>query len=102
MRKFSIFLSTFVLLALLLTACGGEATNTSIPSTNVPPITAEVTSTSEGTTATETLGTGDLTTTPGVPGPEKTIQPVYPTCLISPSGIRMVSRWARWMTWFWM
>src|SRR5215208_3392244 len=64
MRKLSIFLSTFVLLALLLTACGGEETSTSVPSTDVPPITAEVTSTEA---VMETPAGTDTTTTPGVP-----------------------------------
>jgi len=67
MRKLSIFLSTFVLLALLLTACGGEETSTNIPNANVPPVTAEVTGTSEAGAETGTPATGDLTTTPGVP-----------------------------------
>jgi sporulation protein YlmC with PRC-barrel domain len=66
MRKLSIFLSTFILLALLLTACGGEETSTSVPSTEVPPITAEVTSTTEAV-MTETPAGTDMTTTPAVP-----------------------------------
>ena len=64
MRKQSIFLSIFILLALLLTACGGEETSTTVPSTNVPPITAEVTSTES---VTETPAGTDVTTTPAVP-----------------------------------
>jgi sporulation protein YlmC with PRC-barrel domain len=64
MRKLSKFLTTFVLLTLLLTACGGEETSTSIPSTEVPPITAEVTSTEA---VTETPAGTDMTTTPAVP-----------------------------------
>jgi sporulation protein YlmC with PRC-barrel domain len=66
MRKFSILLSLLVLAAMVLAACGGEETSTSIPTENVPPITAEVTGTSVSVTATEapTEGTG----TPGTPG----------------------------------
>ncbi len=66
MRKFSIVLSTVVMLAMLLTACGGQQTSTSVPSTNVPPVTVESTSTSEANMTTTPEG-GDLTTTPGVP-----------------------------------
>jgi sporulation protein YlmC with PRC-barrel domain len=70
MRKFSLLLSTIVVLALLLTACGGQETTTSIPSTNVPPVTVESTGT-EAPSATEAPtsapGASDLTTTPGVP-----------------------------------
>lgn len=71
MRKFSLLLSTIVVLALLLAACGGQETTTSIPSTNVPPVTVESTGT-EAPSATEAPtsapGTSDLTTTPpGVP-----------------------------------
>ena len=65
MRKFSILLSLLVLAAMVLAACGGEETSTSVPTDNVPPVTAEVTGTSVSGTATElpTEGTG----TPGVP-----------------------------------
>src|SRR5215216_7312517 len=66
MRKFSLLLSTIVVLALLLTACGGQETTTSVPSTNVPPVTMEATGT-EDAAATQAPGVGDLTTTPGVP-----------------------------------
>ena len=51
MRKVSFTLSVFVLLAMLLTACGGQATSTTIPVTNVPPVTVESTSTSAPTSA---------------------------------------------------
>src|SRR5690242_17977627 len=51
MRKVSFTLSVFVLLAMLLTACGGQATSTTIPATNVPPVTVESTSTSAPTSA---------------------------------------------------
>lgn len=67
MRRASVFMTMLVLAALLLAACGGEETSTSIPSTNVPPITAEVTSTSEPTGETATAEGTDTTTTPEVP-----------------------------------
>src|SRR5215212_1806475 len=69
MRKTSILLSMLIVVAMILTACGGEETSTTVPSDNVPPVTAEVTGTSEGDlgTATESPTTGDLTGTPGVP-----------------------------------
>ena len=51
MRRFSLLLSTIVVLALLLTACGGEQTSTSVPSTNVPPVTVEATETTSATEA---------------------------------------------------
>ena len=66
MSKFSISLSVFVLLAMLLTACGGQQSSTNVPSTNVPPVTEESTSTSEANMTTTPEG-GSLTTTPGVP-----------------------------------
>jgi sporulation protein YlmC with PRC-barrel domain len=74
MRKIGIILSVLVLAAMILVACGGEETNTSIPTQNVPPttveVTAEVTATSEvGTgTATEVPTEGITTGTPGTPG----------------------------------
>jgi len=67
MRKTSIFLSLLVMVAMLLTACGGEETSTTLPSTNVPPITAEVTNSGEVPSGTETTATAGTTTTPGVP-----------------------------------
>lgn len=66
MRKFSILLSSIMVLSLVLTACGGQETTTSIPSTNVPPVTVE--STSTVAMSTETATGSDLTTTPGTPG----------------------------------
>ena len=66
MRRVSILLSTIMIVSLLLAACGAEETSTTVPSTNVPPITVEATATEEGTT-TETVEPGDLTTTPGIP-----------------------------------
>src|SRR5215211_7796084 len=65
MRKTSLLLSMLIVVAMILTACGGEETSTSVPTDNVPPVTAEVTGTSVSGTATElpTEGTG----TPGVP-----------------------------------
>ena len=71
MRRVSLFLTTLVLAALLLAACGGQETTTSIPSTNVPPVTMESTSTMEATEAATEAATEppatDLTTTPAVP-----------------------------------
>lgn len=63
MRKFSLLLSTIVVLALALTACGGQQTSTSVPSTNVPPVTVESTAT-EAPSATEAPAT---TSTASVP-----------------------------------
>ena len=36
MRKFSLLLSVLVLAAMILAACGGEETSTSIPTEHVP------------------------------------------------------------------
>ena len=65
MRKFSMLFSILVVVAMLLTACGGEET-----STTVPPVTQDSTSTSEPSTTetgVATSATEDTTTTPGVP-----------------------------------
>jgi sporulation protein YlmC with PRC-barrel domain len=76
MRKINIFLTTLVLAALLLTACGAEETNTAAPNTTVspevPPVTADATGTDDGTSGTQAAGTEtvvatDTTTTPGIP-----------------------------------
>lgn len=76
MRKINIFLTTLVLAALLLTACGAEETSTTAPNTTaspeVPPVTADVTATDDGTSGTQAAGTEtvvptDTTTTPGIP-----------------------------------
>lgn len=72
MRKFSLLLSILVVVSMVLAACGAEETSTSVPSTNVPPITAESTATGDaaatGATATvDPNATGNTTTTPGVP-----------------------------------
>lgn len=66
MRRVSILLSTIMIVSLLLAACGAEETSTSVPGTNVPPVTVDVTATEEGNT-TETVEPGDLTTTPEIP-----------------------------------
>jgi sporulation protein YlmC with PRC-barrel domain len=71
MRRVSLFSTVLVLAALLLAACGGQETSTSVPSTNVPPVTMEVTNTSEATsteapTEAPTLSS-DMTSTPSVP-----------------------------------
>jgi sporulation protein YlmC with PRC-barrel domain len=60
------FLTTLILTALLLVACGGQETTTSVPGTNVPPVTAESTATMEGGTSTETVDP-NMTLTPAVP-----------------------------------
>jgi len=67
MRKISILLSVLVLAAMILAACGGEETSTSVPTENVPLITAEVRGTSVAGTATEVPTEGTTTGTPGVP-----------------------------------
>jgi sporulation protein YlmC with PRC-barrel domain len=69
MRKFSLLLSILVLAALILVACGGEETSTSIPTQNVPPVTVDVTGTSEAGsgTATEMPTEGTATETPAIP-----------------------------------
>ena len=77
MRKVSILLTTLVLASMLLVACGAEEPSTTIPNTTVspevPPITAEVTATDDGTSGTQPVGTEtgvatETTTTPGTPG----------------------------------
>jgi sporulation protein YlmC with PRC-barrel domain len=68
MRKISTLLSIIVLAAFLLTACGGEETNTVAPNTTVPateaPATDEATEVPSGT---ETVMPGDGSTTPSIP-----------------------------------
>lgn len=65
-KKTSVFLSLVVMAAMLLAACGGEEqTSTSVPSTDVPPVTVEATSTDDALSGTDTAPTVD--TTPGVP-----------------------------------
>jgi len=66
MRKINLFLSTLVLAALLLTACGAEETGTAVPNTETPVLTEEPIAT-ETPLATETVMPGDLTATPGIP-----------------------------------
>lgn len=66
MRKFSLLLSTLLLAALLLAACGAEETQTGIPNTEIPTLTEEPTAT-ETPLATETGQVGDQTATPGIP-----------------------------------
>lgn len=69
MRRSSLLLVTLLIFSILLAACGGEQTSTTVPSTNVPPITAESTMTEDSSAMTGTPeGTeGAGTTTPGVP-----------------------------------
>src|SRR5512138_2232936 len=70
MRKFSLLLSTIVVLALALTACGGQQTSTSIPSTNVPPVTVESTATEAPTSAATEAPSGTGTASVPVTGAE--------------------------------
>lgn len=73
MRRFSMVLSVLVLAAMILAACGGEETSTSIPTENIPQTTVEVTATSEVGTGTatevptEVSTEGTTTVTPGIP-----------------------------------
>lgn len=69
MRRSSLLLATLLIFSMLLAACGGEQTSTTVPSTNVPPITAESTMTEDSSAMTGTPeGTaGAGTTTPSVP-----------------------------------
>ena len=68
MRKVSVFLSMLVMAALLLVACGGQETTTSVPGTNVPPVTVDATGTMDDGIGTETETIDpNMTTTPGVP-----------------------------------
>jgi sporulation protein YlmC with PRC-barrel domain len=66
MRRVSYLLGILLIVSMLLAACGVEETGTSVPNTDVPPVTAEATMTDEVTT-TETVEGGDLTTTPAIP-----------------------------------
>ena len=71
MKKVNLFLTTLVLAALLLAACGAEPTPTSVPNTSAPPATVEVeaTSTSESTATEAPTSTSEANTatTPGIP-----------------------------------
>lgn len=67
MRRFNFLLGTLLIASMILAACGGEQTSTTVPSTDVPPITAESTMTEDGSAMTGTPEGGDTTTTPGVP-----------------------------------
>src|SRR5215208_6288661 len=68
MRRISILFSVLVLAAMILAACGGEETSTSIPTQNVPPVTIEATGT-EAPTEVATEAPTEVTTagTPGIP-----------------------------------
>jgi len=70
MRKISKLLAVLVLAAMILAACGGEETSTSIPTENVPPTTVEAIATSavSSETATEAPTEATTTTTPGTSG----------------------------------
>ena len=69
MKRVSLSLTTVILAALLLAACGGQGTSTSMPGTNVSGETANPMSTEMpvDTATMDAAGTTDLTTTPNVP-----------------------------------
>lgn len=67
MRKISMLLTMLVLAAMVLAACGGEETATNLPSTNVPPVTSEVTATEVSTATEMPTEVGVATETAGVP-----------------------------------
>src|SRR5215207_5451202 len=67
MRKTSMLLSMLMVIAMILAACGGEETSTTVPTGDVPPVTADVTGTSEGDLGTATESAVEMTETPGVP-----------------------------------
>lgn len=66
MKRINLFLSMFVLAALLLAACGAEETQTGVPNTETSPQT-EAPMVTETPLATETVMPGDQTATPGIP-----------------------------------
>jgi sporulation protein YlmC with PRC-barrel domain len=69
MRRVTFFLTTLVLAALFLAACGAQPTTTSVPNTSVPPATVEATSTTEmtATEAPTSTAEANTTSTPVVP-----------------------------------
>ncbi len=67
MRRINIVLSVLVLAAMILAACGGDETSTSIPTENVPPVTVDVTGTDVSSTATEIPPETTVTETPSIP-----------------------------------
>jgi len=66
MRKFSLILSMLVLVAMVLTACGGGATSTNVVE-SPPPVTADATDDMSGTATESPTQEGTMTETPGVP-----------------------------------
>ena len=64
MKKVSLLLTSLVLVALLLTACGA-ATSTAVPTPSVFPVTSAATETE--VVGTETTTPSSMTTTPGIP-----------------------------------
>jgi sporulation protein YlmC with PRC-barrel domain len=66
MKKFSILLSTLVLISILLAACGADQPNQT-PGVDTPAVTLEATGTADTGMETETPSAGAGTTTPGVP-----------------------------------
>jgi sporulation protein YlmC with PRC-barrel domain len=66
MRKSSLFLSMLVLVAVVLTACGGGATSTNVVE-SPPPVTVDATEDMSGTATESPTEEGTTTETPGVP-----------------------------------
>ena len=66
MRKFSLILSMLVLVAVVLTACGGGATSTNVVE-SPPPVTVDATDAMSGTATESPTGEGTTAETPGVP-----------------------------------
>ncbi|MGE5376032.1 MAG: hypothetical protein ACM3XO_13320, partial [Bacteroidota bacterium] len=54
MKRVSLFSTTLVLAALLLAACGGQQTSTSVPGKNIPPATGKSISTPRATSTAAT------------------------------------------------
>src|SRR6187455_2840536 len=66
MRKYSILLSMLVLVAVVLTACGGGATSTNVVE-SPPPVTVDSTEDISGTATESPTDVMTTTETPGVP-----------------------------------
>ena len=66
MRRFSLLLSIVVLVAIVLTACGGGATSTNVAE-SPPPVTVDATEDMSGTATESPTEGGSTTETPGVP-----------------------------------
>lgn len=68
MKRVSLFSTTLVLAALLLAACGGQQTSTSVPGKNIPPATGKSISTPR---ATSTAATPNVPVTGGDESPNR-------------------------------